>query len=274
MYSELDKSQFPRVNSFLEGVSAYLSLPAIIQGISSGRIWIDSSDPRVVLVWDRANGFLFVLSKRNMNMDELENSFNINIFLKETLIPIARNSGYTNIYIFIFSEVIEHYSDELFRNLPFKTKNICHFYLDSKNIGEITIPPAFQVVRIDAEILNNERIINILEVKRCIEACWDNLEDYFEKGIGYALLTENTVVSWCSTDYVVSNACDVYVETFDGYEKKGFGTIVASACVKECLNQNYEVNWHCWHDNTGSTRLAEKIGFSKKAIQRVYIITL
>lgn len=163
---------------------------------------------------------------------------------------------------------------ELFRDLPFNTRDIYHFCLDCENISRVTIPPTFQLVRIDGEILNDEKIINIQEIRRCIKPCWDSLEDYFEEGIGYALLTDNTVVSWCPTDYVVSNTCDVYVETFDEFKQQGFGTIVASACVKKCLNQNYEVNWHCWHDNTGSIRLAEKIGFSKKAIQRVYIISL
>ena len=274
MYCEIRKSQFSTVTPLLEGVSAYLSLPAVIEGTSSGRVWVDDLiDPGSALVWDLANGFLFVCAKSRSDVDNSE----VTKVLKETLKPLARKSGYTELYILFLPEIEETHVDELLRNLPFSTRDIYHFHLSSPSTistSDIVIPPPFQLVRIDHEILDNDKIINIKEIKRCIKACWNSLEDYFENGVGYLLLTDDTVVSWCSTDYVVSNTCDLYVETFDGYREKGFGTIVASASVKECLYRNYEVDWHCWQYNTGSIRLAEKIGFSRKTIQRVYIMSL
>ena len=268
---EIDNTQFSQVTSLLQGVSAYLSLPAIIKGTSRGRIWVDDlSDLDSAFVWDRVNGFLFVL-KRSLVCDSPE----VNVFLKDELLPMAKKSGYPKIYVVILFDFTEPQLNELFKGLSFKTGTIDHFQLNRNNVNETTtIPPAFHLVKIDHEVLDNEKIANMKEIKRCITACWLNLEDYFKEGIGYVLLTGDTAVSWCSTDYVVSSECDLYVETFDGYKQKGFGTAVSSACVKECLSQDYEVNWHSWHDNTGSIRIAEKIGFLQKGIQRVQVITL
>lgn len=269
---EIDEPQFSQINPFLRGVSAYLSLPAIIKGKSRGRIWVDDlSDLNIALVWDRVNGFLFVLKR-----SPVCNNSEVNLFLRDELLPLAKKSGYPKIYVIILSELTKIQSNGLFKDLSFKAGTIDHFQLNRNNVNElaITIPPAFHLARINSEILDNEKIANMEEIKRCITACWLDLEDYFKEGIGYVLLTGDTAVSWCSTDYVVSSECDLYVETFNGYKRKEFGTMVASACVKECLNHDYEVNWHCWHENTGSIRIAEKIGFLQKGIQKVQIITL
>ena len=268
---EIDEPQFSQITPLLQGVSTYLSLPAIVKGKSRGRIWVDDPlNPGTAFVWDLVNGFLFVL-KRSKG----DNISEINSFLMDKLILLARKSGYPKVYTIILSDITEPQLNELFEGFSFTIDCIDHFQLN-KNINELprAVPPSFQLVKIDGDILDNEEIANIKEVKRCINACWRNLEDYSKEGIGYCLLTGSTVVSWCSTDYVVSSKCDLYVETFNGYKQKGFGTAVSSACVKECLNQNYEVHWHCWHGNTGSIRIAEKIGFFKKGVQKVQVITL
>jgi hypothetical protein len=264
---EIDNTQFSHIHPLLHNISAYLSLPAIITGKSRGRIWVDNPlDPGSALVWDLVNGFLFVFKGVSDNSE-------INLFLKDILLPLAKKSGYPKIYTIILSELTNPQLNELFKGISFNTGTIDHFQLNSTVNLTITVPPTFHLVKIDGEILE-KNITNMNEIKRCITACWPDLHDYFEKGIGYVLLTGNTAVSWCSTDYVVSSACDLYVETFNCYKQKGFATAVSLACIKECLNQGYEVNWHCWHDNKGSIRLAKKIGFLKKGTQKVQIITL
>lgn len=268
---EIYGPQFSCITPLLKGVSTYLSLPAIIQRKSQGKIWVDNPlNPDIALVWDVVNGFLFMLKKSIA----YSNNSKINVFLKDILLPLAKKSGYQNICVFMLCDQTNTKLHELFTGFSFNTGAIDHFQLKT-NVNEltITIPSIFNLVKIDDNILDKP-IANIKEIKRCITACWPDLDNYFEEGIGYVLLRKNTVVSWCSTDYVVSNACDLYVETFNGYKQKEFGTIVSLPCVKKCLEKGYEVNWHCWHDNLGSIRIAEKIGFHKKGIHNVYSITL
>ncbi|MGD2247951.1 MAG: GNAT family N-acetyltransferase [Candidatus Methanofastidiosia archaeon] len=267
---EIYGPQFSCITPLLKG-AAYLSLPAIIHSTSQGRIWVDNpSNPDIALVWDSVNGFLFILKKSIAYC----NNSKINVFLKDTLIPLAKKSGYDKICVFLLYDQTNTQLNELFTGFSFNTGLIDHFQLRN-NVNElpITIPSTFNLVKIDDKLLN-KNIVNIKEIKRCITACWPDVTEYFEEGVGYVLLKGDTAVSWCSTDYVVLNACDIYVETFNGYKQKGFGTAVSLQCVKECLEKGYEVNWHCWHDNQGSIRIAEKIGFHKKGIQNVWSITL
>ena len=167
--------------------------------------------------------------------------------------------------------------DELFKGLSVSTEDIYHFYLKRKSeirLRDVDIPKDSQLMRISRSVLETRGLTNIGEVRRCIMACWRSLNNYISEGIGFVLLKNDDVASWCSTDYIVSRKCDLYAETFKDYKQKGFGTIATLACVKECLNQKLETNWHCWHGNLPSIKLAQKIGFSQRPNQPVQIVSL
>jgi RimJ/RimL family protein N-acetyltransferase len=112
-------------------------------------------------------------------------------------------------------------------------------------------------------------------VVSCIRACWRSTDQYLHNGgIGYCLLKGEAITSWCSTDYVIGNTCELYVETFEGYRQKGLGMLTAFACVQACITQGLTVYWHCFKDNLGSVRIAEKIGFRKMAEFPIYVVDL
>lgn len=70
---EIDEPQFFKVDPLIQGVSTHLSLPTIVKGKSSGRIWVDSpSDPDIALIWDLVNGFLFIRKKPARSIDSSE----------------------------------------------------------------------------------------------------------------------------------------------------------------------------------------------------------
>lgn len=274
MYTELEKPQFSLVQPLIRGVSTYLSLSAIAEGKSRGRIWgNNASDPNTAFVWDLANGFVFVLMASNSKFVTSE----MNLFLKDELGPIAKESGYTRLYTILLSKTTDAEIEELFKGLSVSTQDIYHFCLQRKSeirLWDIDIPRDSQLMRISRSVLDKEGTTNVSEVRRCIKACWQSLNNYLSEGIGFVLLKNGDVASWCSTDYIVSGKCDLYAETFKGYQQKGFGTIVTLACVKECLNQKLEINWHCWQGNQPSIKLAQKIGFSQRSNQPVQIVSL
>jgi GNAT superfamily N-acetyltransferase len=272
-YAEVAKSQFSSVNPLL-GVPTYLSLYAIIEYKSSGRIWVnDKSSVKSAFVWDLVNGFLFALGKSNSKIDFPE----MNHFLKEELVPEARKKGYTKLNTILLFDLTEAQNRILFEGLSTSTEDLYHFRLEGTEelkTPNFDVPQGFRLERIDKSVLNNSRLANIGEIRRCIMACWQDLDRYLSDGVGFVILNDIAAVSWCSTDYVVSGKCDLYVETFEAYRRKGLGTIVASACIKECLGRKLEVNWHCWPQNLESTGLARKIGFSQKPNLSVHVISL
>lgn len=273
MFTEVDKSQFPLVSPLL-GTSTYLSLYAITECKSPGRVWVNNkSDVSSALVWDLTNGFLFALGKPNSKVDLP----GMNHFLKEELVPEARKKGYTELNVILLFDFAGAQSSRLFQGLSTSTRSLCHFRLEETErtrIPAVDVPNGFWLERIDKNLLDNSKLANIDAIRRCVMACWQDLGRYLLDGVGFAVLDDDAAVSWCSTDYVVSGKCDLYVETFDAYRRKGFGAIVTSACVRECLSRKLEVNWHCWCQNLESTGLARKIGFLQKPDQKVHVIQL
>lgn len=272
MYTELEEYQFALVKPLIRGVSAYLSLSAIAEGKSRGRIWgNDISNLISACVWDLTNDFVFILAAPNSRLVPSE----MNLFLRDKLGPIAKEAGYTKLHTILLVQTAQAEIDELFKDLSTSTQEMYHFYLQEKNQAKpqkIDLPKDYHLMRISREILDTGGLANIDEIRRCIMACWQSLDDYFSDGIGYVVIKKGDVASWCSTDYRVSGKCDLYVETFDGYQQKGIGTIVTLACVKECLNQKLEVNWHTWQGNLPSIKLAQRIGFRQRPSQHVRII--
>lgn len=272
-YTEVAKSQFSSIKPLL-GAQTYLSLYAIIEHKSSGRIWVDNeSSVKSAFVWDLVNGFLFALGKSNSEIDFPE----ANRLLKEELVPEASKKGYTKLNAILLVDPTEAQNRMLFDGLSTSTEDLYHFRLEGTEelkTPNFDVPRGFELKRIDKRVLNNSRLANIGEIRRCIMACWQDSDRYLSDGVGFVILNDIATVSWCSTDYVVSGKCDLYVETFEAYRRKGFGTIVASACIKECLSRKLEVNWHCWAQNPESTRLARKIGLSQKPNQSVHVISL
>jgi GNAT superfamily N-acetyltransferase len=254
MYAEVAKSQFSSVKPLL-GAQTYLSLYAIIEHKSSGRIWVnDESSVKSAFVWDLVNGFLFALGKSNSEIDFPE----ANRLLKEELVPEACKKGYTKLNAILLLDLTEAQNRMLFDGLSTSIEDLCHFRLEGTEelkTPNLAVPRGFGLKRIDQRVLNNSRLANIGEIRRCIMACWQDLDRYLSDGVGFVIFNDVAAVSWCSTDYVVSGKCDLYVETFEAYRRKGFGTIVASACIKECLSRKLEVNWHCWSQNLESTGL-------------------
>lgn len=273
MYIEIDRSQFSLVSPLL-GVPTYLSLYSIINGKSSGRVWVNNTpSTSSAFVWDLTNGFVFVLGKPNSRINFRE----MNLFLREELVPTARKLGYARLNTILLFDHTNAETCELLERLSANTEEMLHFRLegnDKQRVQNTDVPHGFELVMIDEDVLSNTKLANIEEIGRCITACWQDLGRYFKEGIGFVILRENAAVSWCSTDYVVSGKCDLYVETVETCRQKGFGTIVTSACVKECLNRRLEINWHCWQQNIGSIRLARKIGFSQRPNLTVYAISL
>ena len=59
-----------------------------------------------------------------------------------------------------------------------------------------------------------------------------------------------------------------------GFQRKGYATIVASAMIEECLKRNFTIHWHCWKTNIGSIKTALKIGFELKNEESVLSLAL
>ena len=46
--------------------------------------------------------------------------------------------------------------------------------------------------------------------------------------------------------------------------------MVTAALVKNLVETGYTMNWHCWGDNLGSIKVAERVGFRKEKVSLAY----
>jgi RimJ/RimL family protein N-acetyltransferase len=127
-------------------------------------------------------------------------------------------------------------------------------------------PPAragVQFAVIDAAFLRREYLHNLPAVRTEIAAMWPSPERFCQQGFGIAALLEETIIGWCTAEYVSESQCGIGIATIAAFENKGIATATAARFVAGCLQRGLRPHWECDEKNIGSVRVAEKVGFEK-----------
>ncbi|MDH3592926.1 MAG: GNAT family N-acetyltransferase, partial [Planctomycetota bacterium] len=123
------------------------------------------------------------------------------------------------------------------------------------------VPDGFEIVPVDGALLEQTQLGNHGAVAAWV-GTWRSNEDFLARGLGYVLRTVDTVAAWCIADCVSQDSCEIGIGTDPRFRRRGFATLVAAAAVAQASNRNYDrIGWHCLASNTGSRRVAERIGF-------------
>lgn len=120
------------------------------------------------------------------------------------------------------------------------------------------MPPDFEMTQVDSQFLARQDLVNLDDVRERITA-W---ADFARDGFGFCLVHGNTIVSQCLADCVSGDACELGIATRRDYRRRGLASLTVAATVEHCLaHQLTKIGWHCWANNRGSQRTAEKVGF-------------
>lgn len=235
----------------------FLEIEAIHRGKIIGDVFVDNmSKPSFALVWDYGHNFYII-------KDHTSNLTNKSLDTLNTLMQgLRKNPDILDYYIHYYPLELEEeltqglsgkYPRKIFRN---------HYFFGKKNILPINVPDDFDLVKVDASIIENGSLINIDKIRDWINDTWKGPKDFVSNGFGYCLIKDNHIVSWCLADYVVDSRCEIGVETDEDYQRQGLATIVVSSCINHCLMSGIErIGWDCFKTNIGSIKLAEKVGF-------------
>lgn len=90
---------------------------------------------------------------------------------------------------------------------------------------------------------------------------WDSEDDFFNNGYAYTLLDNGVPASTAFSAYRINNLLELGIETHPNFRGKGYAAAVSAALIDFCLSHNYEPLWSCRLENTGSVKLAQKLGF-------------
>ena len=92
-------------------------------------------------------------------------------------------------------------------------------------------------------------------------AFWNSAEDFVRNGIGFSVLEDGVPVSTAFSAFVHDYAWEIGIESAVTHRGRGYATIAAIAFIDHCLENGLTPVWSCRTENTGSYKLATKLGF-------------
>jgi RimJ/RimL family protein N-acetyltransferase len=118
--------------------------------------------------------------------------------------------------------------------------------------------------RVDAGLLADGGIQHLDQLVAEIHSESHSVEDFLANKFGFCLQHGRALAGWCLSEYNHGDACELGIETVEGYRQQGLGTLTAAATIEYALARGItRIGWHCWAKNAASIALALKLGFVK-----------
>jgi len=103
---------------------------------------------------------------------------------------------------------------------------------------------------------------------------WGSVDAFLNAGLGHVLMDGAEIASLCFSGFVAGNTHVIDIETRASHRGKGYAELVARAFVAECIEKHLQPYWDCMAENTTSSRLAEKLGFTQSRVYTLYSFSL
>ena len=99
---------------------------------------------------------------------------------------------------------------------------------------------------------------------------FDSINDFLNRGIGYAIIHKDRVVSAATSFSIYDDGIEIEVATHPAYRRNDLATIVASTLILDCLDKGKYPSWD--GANEESVKLAQKIGYKLYESYDTYFI--
>jgi RimJ/RimL family protein N-acetyltransferase len=268
MFHELDNHQFQAVMPLFDEYFPDPMLYAVLEGRRNGRVFADNaSRPTHAFVWtDSESAYLALGQAVAGDEDDTEFLAAFRRLLLEEIIPQARDMGLHFLSLFSFPDAYPHKLEQLLaEQLPLRTP-LNTFTFDEATFRQrfsapVSLPEGFTLKRIDHEVLEQPSCEDLAEE---IAFHWGSLDAFSDEGVGYCVVRDGYVVSWCYVEALGHSAQSMAVWTKPDHRGENLGTAVGCAVIHDCLGQGYAPFWICDDGNQPSRRLAERLGFQYK----------
>ena len=233
-----------------------LSVAAVIERKSSGRIWVDAAE-------NPCAGFL--ISPEGAYLAGSCADEGGEAGLKE-VIPFGA-------YLIADPEAWGEKLGRVWCNQFARGHGRSHYLFREKRLADWRerIPDGFAVVGIDAELLSRQGLGNVGQVHEWIEDSWEEEKRFLKSGFGFCTMHGERIVSWCLADCVSGERCEIGIDSDPEYRRRGLASATVAATVDLCIERGLtEIGWHCLETNSGSQRVAEKVGFELERKYRAF----
>lgn len=262
----LKKENYYKLELLLKSVGInYLFAQTVIEQKMDGKIFVDRIDRPSVAYVKHHYGMALLFGKTD---NERFNQNLVKYLLNE---EGKRNSGewlqvFTEEWNLklneLLSERIQEFSENTPKTNPENITNIIrstrvNFQFNREKFSPVNLneESEFKLVQTDAKLFDQ---IKGTVVPRCF---WRNGKEFAETGTGFTLMFGDEPVSTAFTSFVHEPKLELGIETKKEFQGKGLALYTCSALLDYCLKNNFEPVWACRLENTGSFRLAQKLGF-------------
>lgn len=221
-------------------------ISAVIEGRQRGQVFVDqeTTNPRAALVVSNF-GFMFLFGLTNPDFDaSLDDVFKTGQRIKPS-------------YLLWYAPPA-HWREKLSsvrvrERIRFVFRGDRNEYLNELTATE----PGFELRKLDSELLPKTKKFSLDIDSRF----WSSAADVEKHGLGVCLVKDDEIVSLCYAAAVSDGLAEVDVVTDEAFRGLGLANIVSRAFIRECLVRDITPTWDCFAYNTGSLRLAAKLGF-------------
>lgn len=92
-------------------------------------------------------------------------------------------------------------------------------------------------------------------------AFWNSPVEFKSKGVSFGLYCDEKLAALSFSSFMAPGKLELGIETRPEFRGNGFAEKVCAALIDYCLQENLEPIWACRLENTGSFKLAQKLGF-------------
>ncbi|WP_144572205.1 GNAT family N-acetyltransferase [Bacillus paramycoides] len=143
--------------------------------------------------------------------------------------------------------------------------------LDRVHIQKLlsTLPEEYEIKKIDKDIA---KASSFHELSEDFISQFDSIDDFIDRGVGYAILHKGQVVSAATSFSIYDVGIGIEIASHPNHRRKGLATVVASVLILDCLDRGKYPSWD--GANSESVKLAKKLGYTFKESYDTYFIDI
>lgn len=271
MLHKLNQHQYLEILDLVREMSIHLAVKSVLKGKSPGRVIAnDPVKPTAACVITGSRCFLLGSAADSSFIIEVLN------YLRTIVLQDGAGSGQVMFLLYLAPTKLQSEIASLGGELQITYRVRQYFTMKPNQIlGDHPLPGRHSIRSITDSILRNHELINVDFLSDEIRSEAPTVEHFLENCFGLCVRFQDTLTGWCLSEYNLNLKCEVGIETLRPYQRRGIGSAMVSALVKEAENRGYkQIGWHSYKDNQASTATARKIGFVKSAEYPVCVIEL
>lgn len=273
----LAKEQFYKVKSLFAPYRHQLLTRSVMEGHSVGEIYVDNRISPKCAVMRGIHFEVYLAGDPGCTTKEKEFS---DWFSEQIFAPV-KEKGFPYLNVYYVSEAWKQRISRFFAQEGYQTEQVKkRFYTLDLNAASrscskfdlvsTSLPGGASIQPITSELVNDTEKTNLDQMLLWIELSWPSVEHFLQHGMGYAVVEDNAIASWCLTLFAADADWELGLMTLDAYRKKGYAKALALACVNYSLANGKQPLWNCDDTNLPSIHVAESVGFQLERSYEVF----